>query len=411
MVGKKLAWIGIIGLVVLFLTSATTEAANRDFSKANTVRMGVLAPVQMPVGQGIINAAKLAAQEINAAGGIQDKKIELFIGDTESKPEKGITAMKKLVLEDKVDVLVGEYNSGVSLAIQPFVANYKIVFITTGCASIALTDNVKKDYAKYKYFFRDMINSDIRQQKWAFKFLNEFVNGKLGYKKFAILAENAKWTEDYAPNLKKDLESVGLEVPFMERFDVDIKDFSPIFSRMKSLNTQWIAQIVSHAASIPLVKAWADNKPAPMGCVNVTSMDSKFWEMTGGACLYESTYNMIARAPLTDRTIPFWDNYVKQFGTNPVYPSGFTYDSVGMFAEVIKQKKSLKSDDIVAGLENLSYKGVIHPQTGFDKQTHDLLEGRYVMPMVQWQAGGKQVVFWPDQFKVGDYVKPAWWKQ
>jgi branched-chain amino acid transport system substrate-binding protein len=411
MFGKRIRWMAVTSLIILLFAVTPAGAVNRDFKKADTVKMGVLAPVQMPVGQGIINAAKLAADEINASGGILGKKIELVIGDTESKPEKGITAVKKLVLEDKVDVLVGEYNSGVSLAIQPFVANYKIPFITTGCASIALTDNVKKDYGKYKYFFRDMINSDIRQQKWAFKFLKEFVNGKLGYKRFAILAENAKWTEDYAPTLKKDLESVGLEVPFMERFDVDIKDFSPIFSRIKSLNSQWIAQIVSHAASIPLVKAWADNKPAPMGCVNVTSMDSKFWEMTGGACLYETTYNMIARAPLTDRTIPFWDNYVKKFGTNPVYPSGFTFDSVYMFAEVIKQKKSLKADDIVAGLENLSFKGVIHPETGFDKQTHDLLEGRYVMPEVQWQSGGKQVVFWPEQFKVGDYVKPAWWKQ
>ena len=316
MVGKRIGWMAITSLIILLFAVTTAGAVNRDFNKADTVKMGVLAPVQMPVGQGIINAAKMAADEINAAGGIQGKKIELVIGDTESKPEKGVTAMKKLVLEDKVDVLVGEYNSGVSLAIQPFLRGYKIVFVTTGCASIALTDNVKKDYAKNKYFFRDMINSDIRQQKWAFKFLKEFVNGKLGYKRFAILAENAKWTEDYAPNLKKDLEGAGLEVPFMERFDMDIKDFSPIFSKMKSLNVQWIAQIVSHAASIPMVKAWADNKPAPMGCVDVTSQDAKFWEMTGGACLGEATYNMIARAPLTDRTIPFWDNYVKKFGNN-----------------------------------------------------------------------------------------------
>jgi branched-chain amino acid transport system substrate-binding protein len=411
MLRKKALWAVVSGFLVLVFAVTPSGAANRDFSKIDTVKMGILAPVQMPVGHGIINAAKLAAEEINAAGGIHGKKIELFFGDTESKPEKGVTAMKKLVLEDKVDVLVGEYSSGVSLAIQPFLSGYKIVFVTTGCASIALTDNVKKDYAKNKYFFRNMINSDIRQEKWAFKFLKEFVNGSLGYKRFAILAENAKWTEDYAPTLKKDLEGAGLEVPFMERFDVDIKDFSPIFSKIKSLNVQWIAQIVSHAASIPMVKAWADNKPAPMGCVNVTSMDSKFWEMTGGACLGEATYNMIARAPLTDRTVPFWDNYVKKSGTNPVYPSGFTYDSVYMLAEVIKQKKSVKSDDLVTGMENLSYKGVIHPETAFDKQTHDLLEGRYVMPMVQWQAGGKQVVFWPDQFKVGPYVKPEWWKK
>ena len=411
MVGKKWGWVGIIGLVVLFLASTTAGAANRDFNKIDTVKMGILAPVQMPVGHGIMNAAKLAADEINASGGILGKKIELVFGDTESKPEKGVTAMKKLVLEDKVDVLVGEYNSGVSLAIQPFLSGYKIVFVTTGCASIALTDNVKKDYPKNKYFFRDMINSDIRQEKWAFKFLKEFVNGSLGYKRFAILAENAKWTEDYAPTLKKDLEGAGLEVPFMERFDTDIKDFSPIFSKIKTLNVQWIAQIVSHAASITMVKAWADNKPAPMGCVDVTSQDAKFWEMTGGACLGEATYNFIARAPLTDRTIPFWDTYEKRFNNKPMYPSGFTYDSVYMIAEVIKQKKSVKSDDIVNGLENISYKGVIHPQTSFDKESHDIMEGRYVMPMSQWQEGSKQVVFWPEQFKVGSYVKPAWWKQ
>lgn len=411
MLRKKTLWAVVSGFLVLVFVVTPSGAVNRDFAKIDTVRVGVLTPVQMSVGQGITNAAKMAAEEINAAGGILGKKIELFIGDTEGKPEKGITALKKLVMEDKVDVLVGEYSSGVALAMQPFLPNYKIVFVTTGCASLALTDNVKKDYGKYKYFFRNMINSDVRLQECAFNFLKEFVNGSLGYKRFAILAENAKWTENYAPDLKKALEGVGLEVPFSERFDVDIKDFSPIFSKIKSLNVQWIAQIVSHAASIPLVKAWQDNKPAPMGLNNVQSMDSKFWEITGGACLYEVTINFIARAPLTDRTIPMWDKYVRQFGTNPVYPTGFTYDSVYMLAEVIKQKKSVKSDDIINGLENISYKGVLHPQTGFDKQTHDLLEGRYVMPMVQWQAGGKQVVFWPDKYKTGAYVKPEWWKQ
>ncbi|MGC1403154.1 MAG: ABC transporter substrate-binding protein [Thermodesulfobacteriota bacterium] len=409
MIRKKILWAVGSGWLGLLLAFTSAGAAERDFAKIDTIRFGILAPVQMTVGHGIINAAKLAIDEINAAGGIHGKKIEMIIGDTESKPEKGITAMKKLVLEDKVDVLVGEYNSGVALALQPFVANYKIVFMSTGCASPDLTNNVKKDYQRNKYYFFDMINAD-RQEQWAHKFLKEFVNQKLGYKKFAILAENAKWTESYAQNLKKDLEKDGFEVPFLERFDVEIKDFSPIFSKIKSLGVQWIAQIVSHGASIPLVKAWQDNKPAPMGTAHVASMDSKFFEITGGACLYEITYNMIARAPLTDRTIPFWDHYVKKFGVTPVYTSGFTYDAVYLMAEVIKQKKSVKSDDIVTGLENISYKGVIHPQTGFDKQSHDLLEGRYVMPMVQWQTGGKQVVIYPEKFKTGEYQKPAWWK-
>ncbi|MGC1402759.1 MAG: ABC transporter substrate-binding protein [Thermodesulfobacteriota bacterium] len=407
--GKKF-WVLGSALLVLLWVVPPSGAVNRDFAKIDTVRFGVLAPVQMAVGQGIINAAKLAAEEINAAGGIHGKKIELIVGDTESNSEKGLTAMKKLVIEDKVDVLVGEFNSGVALAIQPFLSGYKIVFMATGTASPELTDNVKKNYQKNKYFFRDMVNSD-RMEIEAHKFLKEFAHGKLGCKKFAILAENAKWTEDYANFLKKDLEKDGLQVVLYERFDVGIKDFSPIFAKIKNQGAQWIFQLVSHGSCTPLVKAWQDNRPALMGGADVCSMDSKFWEMTGGACLYEVTNNNIARAPLTDRTIRFWDDYVKKFGTNPVYTSGFTYDAVYMIAEAIKQKKSAKSDDIITGLENISYKGVLHPQTGFDKQTHDLLEGRYVQPMVQWQAGGKQVVIYPEKFKTGEYVKPAWWKQ
>ena len=406
MKGKKHVLIAMIGILSIALTATGSLAANRDFDEADTIRFGSLGPVQLVPGIGIHNAAKMAVEEINAAGGIHGKKIELFIGDTEGKPEKGITALKKLVLEDKVDVLLGCYSSGVALALQPYLPRYKTVYVATGTASIALTNNVKKDYKKYKYFFRNMINSDVRQQQWATKFLKEFVNAKLGYTKFAILAENTKWVQEYGPNLKKDLEDAGMEVVFYEMFDIDIKDFSPTFVKIKSAGAQWIAQIVSHAASIPLTKAWQDTNPAPMGLCNVASMDSKFWEMTGGKCEGEITYNFIARAPLTDKTIPMWDKYVGKYGTNPVYTTGFTYDTVYMLAEVIKQKKSLMSQDIIDGLENISYKGVLHPETGFDNQTHDLLEGRYVMPMVQWQAGGKQIVIWPDSFKTGEYVPP-----
>ncbi len=409
MLKKRTPVFVIFGILIFLFSAAPSGAANRDLKKADTVRIGILAPVQMPVGQATINAAKMAAEEINASGGVLGKKIELSIGDTESKPEKGVTAMKKLVLETKVDLLIGEYSSGVALAIQPFLAGYKIVFIATGTASPDLCNNVKKDYARNKYFFRNMAHSD-RQQRLTTKFLKEFVNGKLGYKKFAVLAENAKWTEDYAPNLKKDLEAAGLDVPFIERFDVEIKDFSPIFAKMKNLQVQWISHIVSHAASIPLVKAWQDTKPAPLGGTNVTSQDAKFWEMTNGACLGEITSSLMARCAMTERTIPFYDTYFKKFGTSPVYTSGFTYDSVYMAAEVIKQKKSLMSEDLIKGLENITYKGIMHNAVAFDKENHDLQEGRYSMPFSQWQAGGKQVIIFPEQFKTGDYIKPAWWK-
>ena len=406
---KKIGFITVVGILVLALMVTGSMAANRDFKKADTIRIGSLGPVQLSVGIGIHNAMRMAVEEINAAGGIQGKKIELFIGDTEGKPEPGISALKKLVLNDKVDVLIGSYSTGVCLALQPYLAKYKVPFITTGAASKTLTDNVAKNYNKYKYFFRFMINSN-RQEVLAAKFLKEFVNGKLGYTKFAILSENAKWLHEYTPQLKKDLEAAGLEVVFYEMFDTDVKDFSPTFASIKAKGAQWIAELTSHAASVPLVKAWQDNQPAPMGLVDVKSMDSKFWEMTDGKCLSQLTYNFLVRAPLTDKTVPMWDKYVKKFGVKPVYTTGFTYDTAYMVAQVIGQKKSLKAEDIIKGLEDITYKGVMGNHIGFNKKTHDTLEGLELL-IVQWQAGAKQEVIYPDAAKTADWVAPVWWKK
>lgn len=406
---KKIGFITVVAILGLAFMVTGSMAANRDFEKADTIRIGSLGPVQLSVGIGIHNAMRMAVEEINAAGGIHGKKIELFIGDTEGKPEPGISALKKLVLNDKVDVLIGSYSTGVCLALQPYLAKYKVPFITTGAASKTLTDNVAKNYEKYKYFFRFMINSN-RQEVLAVKFLKEFVHGKLGYTKFAILSENAKWLHEYTPQLKKDLEAAGLEVVFYEMFDTDVKDFSPTFASIKAKGAQWIAELTSHAASVPLVKAWQDNQPAPMGLVDVKSMDSKFWEMTDGKALGHITYNFLVRAPLTDKTIPMWDKYVKKFGTKPVYTTGFTYDTAYMVAQVIGQKKSLKAEDIIKGLEDITYKGVMGNQIGFDKKTHDTLEGIQLL-FVQWQAGAKQEVIYPDSAKTAEYVPPVWWKK
>jgi branched-chain amino acid transport system substrate-binding protein len=406
---RRIGWMILMALLAVTLVTSPCTAANRDFKKADTIRIGSLGPVQLSVGMGIHNAMKMAVEEINAAGGIDGKKVELFIGDTEGKPESAITAMKKLVLDDKVDAMIGTYSSGVVLAMQPYLAQYKTVFISTGAASDTLTENVAKNYKKNKYFFRLMLSSN-HQEMWAAKFLKNFVHGKLGYTKFAILSENAKWLQEYTPNLRKDLEKAGLKVVFYQMFDPDLQDFSPIMATIKESGAQWIAELTSHAQSVPLVKAWADNKPCPMGLVDVKSMDSKFWEMTDGKCLGHMTYNFLVRAPITDKTIPMWDKYVKTFNTSPVYTTGFTYDAMYMLAQAIKEKKSLKSDDIIKGLENITYKGVMGDKLGFDKKDHDSGQTLNLL-MVQWQEGQKQVVIYPDSAKNADYVPPTWMKK
>ena len=96
---------------------------------------------------------------------------------------------------------------------------------------------------------------------------------------------------------------------------------------------------------------------------------------------------------------------------NPVYDTGWTYDAIYMVARVIGEKKSLKTEDIIKGLEDLDYHGILHPHMAFDKHSHDVMEGRFTMVIVQWQKDGNQVVVYPEEFKTGEYIKPVWWQK
>jgi branched-chain amino acid transport system substrate-binding protein len=402
--------VAVAAAVLVAAGAGGAGAADRDFAKIDTVKIGIMAPVNYVPGIGIVNAAEMAAEKINARGGIAGKKVQLVIADTEANPEKGITALKKLVLDDNVDVLVGTFSSGVALAQQPFAAQYKKVFITTGAASTDITDRVAKDYNRYKYTFRFMINSR-RQGEAVGDFVARYAGPKLNVKKVAIVAENAKWSQDEAPVIRKKLEEAGLEVVHYELFDVDIKDFSPMFAKIARSGAQWMVQLVSHSSSVPFIKGWYDSKGLPMAGCDVQGMDHTFWERTEGKAIAETTFNFIFRTPFTPATVGFWDEYVDRYkakGHTPVYTSGFTYDIMFMLAQVIGEKKSVKADDIIDGLEKISYQGVTSSKAGFQKKDHDIREGAYSLPFIQWQDGGKRVVLWPREMQTGDMILPPW---
>jgi branched-chain amino acid transport system substrate-binding protein len=86
------------------------------------IRIGVPTSIQLQVGRDTQNAAKLATDEINAKGGVLGRKLEIVVADETENPEQGIAAIKKLTADDKVDVLIGGYTSGVTLAQLPHIS-------------------------------------------------------------------------------------------------------------------------------------------------------------------------------------------------------------------------------------------------------------------------------------------------
>ena len=396
-----------LAMAVFFLAAAAGARAQAD----KPIKIGVPTSLQLQVGRDTIDCAQMAIDEINAKGGVLGRKLQMVVADETENPEQGIAAIKKLTSDEKVDVMVGGYTSGVTLAQLPHLAAAKTIYLGVGAASPAITAKVKQDYDHYKYIFRVTPMSSVRQAESVTDFIRGFLKGELGLKKVAIVGESAKWVQDLLPGLKKGAIDSGMEVPLYEVFDTGTTDFSPLLSKVKSSGAQFMIAILSHASSDVFAKQWYDARiPVPYGGIDVKSMDADFFKRVGGKSISEVVALLALRAPITPKTIPMIDAFEKRFNRQPVYTGFGAYDTVYVYAEAVSRAKTLDADAVIKELEKTDHVGTVGRIT-FD-QSHDLKPGPGLVNWIyaQWQEGGSRVVLWPKELATGKYVAPPWMK-
>ena len=123
------------------------------------IRIGVIAEAQAVAGSSIPLAAQLAADEINAKGGVNGRKVEIIVYDDHMSAADAVRAFQRAVSEDKVNAVIASFVSEVVLALQPWAARLKTVMITPGAASDVITANIAKDYEHNKYTFHGYLTS------------------------------------------------------------------------------------------------------------------------------------------------------------------------------------------------------------------------------------------------------------
>ena len=389
-------------------------AAGEAAAQAKAIRIGVPTAMQLQVGRDTQDAMKMAIDEVNAKGGVLGRKLEMVVADETENPETGISAIKKLTADEKVDVLIGGYTSGVTLAQLPHISAAKTIYLNVGSASPSTNAKVKTDYDNYKYIFRVGPINAAHQARQMTGFVSGFVKGELGLSKIAIVGENAKWVQDLVPLLKKGATDAGADVRTTEFFDSQTSDFSPLFSKVKDSGAQYMVVILSHASSDIFAKQWHDARfPMPYGGIDVKSMDGDFCERIGAKSVGEMAANFAVRAPLTPKTIPFFDEFRKRTNRAPVYTAFGAYDAVYIYAEAVTRAGSTDTDAVIKQLEKTSYIGI--PGTIEFDDTHDVKPGTatYKGPsflFAQWRDGCKREVVHPKELRTADFVYPSWIK-
>src|ERR1044072_3958212 len=153
-------------------------------ANAQTIKIGVNEPLTgafAASGTYVVNGAKIAADEINAKGGILGKKIELVIEDNKSNPTEAAAVAEKLITSDKVPVLMGAWGSSLTLAVMPKLMEYKVPMVVETSSSGKITTSGNP------YIFRISPPSAVEAE--AFK----PILPKMHVKKADLLVINNDW--------------------------------------------------------------------------------------------------------------------------------------------------------------------------------------------------------------------------
>jgi branched-chain amino acid transport system substrate-binding protein len=401
---------GLLGATALGLLAAASGQA----LAADPIRIGVIAEAQAIAGASIPQAVQMAADEINAKGGVEGRQIEIVTYDNHSSSADSVRAFQRAVNEDKVNVVIASYISEVVLALEPWAARLKTPFITPGAASNEISKSVHSDYDKNKYTFHGYLTSAALALSVC-DAAKELLVDQKHMTTAVIMSEDAAWTKPLDVGYEECLPRIGLKVLDHIRFSPDTTDFTPIFNKIEAAKPDVIITGISHVGVQPTVQWKNQQVPIPMLGVASQATNETFGKDTNNASdgvLYQGVSG--PDVAVTPKSVPFAEGFKAKFGNYPSYAGYTAYDEVYYIADAVKRAGSTDADKMVEALEKTDWEGTIGRTQFYGKDdpfTHSIKYGKGLITglMLQWQDG-KQISVWPKEVAKGQLKFPSFIK-
>ena len=323
----------ILSLLTLFILSCGKSSDTKG-SNGDVIKIGVIGPLTGEVAQygvATIDGFKLKIDEINAAGGINGKKIELVIQDSKGDSQEAITIFKKIVSQDKVNLIVGEVISSASLAISDLAQSAKIPMITPTGTNFDITKG--KEYV-FRTTFTDPYQGTI---------IAKYAKSK-GIKSVAMLTNTSSdYSVGLASAFKEQAAKEGLKV-IEEKYTKDDKDFKSILTKVKSQNPEAIF-IPDYYNVIGLILTQANElglKAQYLGGDGWDGIQETFATPAEGA-VFASQFAPNDTSELVQK---FISTFKTKYNKEPIVFSALGYDTGTIIEEALKSAKDLSSSSI-----------------------------------------------------------------
>lgn len=409
-------------VVLTVIAFVVLVAVNVSASEIDEIRIGVIGPMKYMHGKSHWNGALMAAEEINAVGGIKlgQKRLRVKLIKADSNEFVSIDsakkAMEKLVVQDKVNFVVGGISTEATLAMQEVAMDNRTLFLGCGAAHPVLCDRVVENYNRYKYFFRaSPFNTEyLMKNLFSFVRIAAFVltdQLAIDHVKVGILVEDAMWTDSLGKVIEEKLKLMGFAYGGVWRISGRATDLSAELGAIKNKSCHILLSLINGPVGVVLGRQYGEMKIPTLITGYLIEANSLKWpEMTQGMGDYIMTAaNYIQGAAYNDLTEPFINKYVERFGDVPTFTSN-TYQVIkNTITPAIEKVGSLDSDKLIPFLEHNISKNPdgngAYLRDEMGRPVHDVRWGPgYATGMAgQWQ-NGKFVAVWP-YFK---WRSPRW---
>jgi branched-chain amino acid transport system substrate-binding protein len=335
---------------VLLLASLLAAAAIQPVAlAAEPVRIGVTTILSGPIadrGQSEQYGVQLALDQINEAGGVLERPIEAFYADNACKPDIGVPAVRRLIEQQHVPVIIGALCTPVTRAIEPVVRDAKIPLVIATSAGQDFVD--RSGVGGNDYLFKT-IPSEVDIARGLIRYL-----ATKNIKSVAVVAETGGFPQANAVAFAKAAEDAGMKVTAQETITPGNTDFGSLMSKLKAGAPDQLL-IMPGSSTADFFRAYeASGWKVPisgrfdfgvaLGAVSPAFRDSgSLAELTGIAVF----------SPLVDKpeVRDFVISYQAHYGLMATQRSYFVYEATYLVVDAIRRANSDQPAAIEAALK------------------------------------------------------------
>jgi branched-chain amino acid transport system substrate-binding protein len=348
------------------------------------IKIGHLIPLSgflAPMGDFATKAGQLAAEEINAAGGVLGRQVQM-LADDETNPGVAVQKATKFIQQDKVDFLLGTVSSAVALAVMDVAERNQKIFINSGSNS----DEIRGAKCNYFTFCSEACNTQY------VKAIGRYLVKAKNYKTFYILTSDYAFGHDLTRVTRRLLAELGgtKEIGH-DLVPTGTADYSSYLLKVRNANPEVVFCNVAGGDQTTFLKQYTEFglKNDVAGGVTDTVL---MWN--AGKETAQGVWTIIWWGDLDNAyTKNFVTKYRQRFGFPPENQAWGDYTSIKVLAEAIKMAGTTDSKKVVEALEKIRFDGGKGRELYYRTYDHQLMQPMYVVQIKKTGNKDKYDIF------------------